>query len=99
MRLGFRAAMIGVALAGGPVAAAEVTVLPDGPDRELVLKTCQSCHDLQMVFDVAGSTRAEWTGTLDEMVDHGLSVSRDDRARILDYLATYLGPTPPKAKP
>jgi cytochrome c2 len=77
-------------------AAAEITELPQGPDRDLVLKVCQSCHDLQMVFDAAGISRQEWDMSLDEMTANGMNVSADDRAKILAYLSTYLGPTPPK---
>jgi hypothetical protein len=77
-------------------AAAEITELPQGPDRDLVLKVCQSCHDLQMVFD-AGISRQEWDMSLDEMTANGMNISADDRAKILTYLSTYLGPTPPKA--
>jgi hypothetical protein len=47
-------------------AAAEITELPPGPDRDLVAKVCQSCHDLQMVFDAAGISRQEWDMWLEE---------------------------------
>jgi hypothetical protein len=78
-------------------AAAEITELPPGPDRDLVAKVCQSCHDLQMVFDAAGISRGEWDMSLDEMTANGMNISADDRPKILDYLSTYLGPAPPKA--
>jgi cytochrome c5 len=78
-------------------AAAEITELPQGPDRDLVSKVCQSCHDLQMVFDAAGISRGEWDMSLDEMTANGMNISADDRAKILAYLSTYLGPAPPKA--
>jgi hypothetical protein len=35
--------------------------------------------------------------SLDEMTASGMNVSADGRAKILDYLSTYLGPSPPKA--
>jgi hypothetical protein len=76
--------------------AAEVTELPQGPNRDLVSKVCQSCHDLQMVFDAAGISRNEWDMSLDEMTANGMNISTDDRAKILEYLSTYLGPAPPK---
>jgi hypothetical protein len=79
-------------------AAAEITELPEGPNRDLVSKTCQSCHDLQMVFDAVGFSREEWDMTLEEMNANGMNVSTDDRAKILEDLATYLGPSPDKAK-
>jgi hypothetical protein len=75
--------------------AAELTELPAGPDRELVSKTCQSCHDLQMVFEAAGIGREVWDAALDQMAANGMAVSPADRAKILNYLSTYLGPSPP----
>ena len=77
--------------------AAELTELPEGPNRDLVAKVCQSCHDLEMVFAAAGISRQEWDMSLDEMTANGMNVSADDRAKILSYLSTYLGPSPPKA--
>jgi hypothetical protein len=41
--------------------AAEMTALPEGPNRDLVSKVCQGCHDLQMVFDAAGLAAASGT--------------------------------------
>jgi cytochrome c5 len=77
--------------------AAQLTELPEGPNRELVSKVCQGCHDLQMVLDAAGTSRAEWDMSLDEMTANGMNLSADDRAKVLTYLSTYLGPTPPKS--
>ena len=74
-----------------------MTELPAGPDRELVSKTCQSCHDLQMVFEAAGISREVWDSALDQMTANGMVVSAEDRAKILNYLSTYLGPSPPQA--
>jgi hypothetical protein len=52
-----------------------------------------------MVFDAAGSNRDDWDRALDEMTDNGMNISAGDRAKILAYLSTYLGPSPPKAAP
>jgi hypothetical protein len=96
-----RAIVLGTAIGGAAfslaAAAAELTELPPGPDRDLVAKVCKSCHDLQMVFDAAGISRQEWDMSLDEMTANGMNISADDRAKILAYLSTYLGPSPPKA--
>jgi hypothetical protein len=50
-----------------------------------------------MVFDGAGFSRDEWDMALDEMIANGMNISADERAKILRYLTTYLGPSPPKA--
>jgi len=75
--------------------AAELTKLPEGPNRELVAKVCQSCHDLQMVFDAAGFSRGDWDSAIEEMTANGMNISADDREKILVYLATFLGPARP----
>jgi hypothetical protein len=71
------------------VAAAE---LPPGPNRDLVNRECQACHDIDMVVDAAGASRSDWSATLEAMTGYGLSVTPEDRTKILDYLATALGP-------
>jgi hypothetical protein len=70
--------------------------LPDGPNRALVTSRCTECHDLQMVFDAAGISREDWNGALEEMTSYGMKVTPEERTQILDYLATYLGPSAKK---
>jgi hypothetical protein len=82
--LGATALMLGAAAAQG-------IELPAGPNREVVSRECQSCHDLSMVVAAAGLTRDGWNGVIDEMTSYGLSVTPDQRTRILEYLSTYLG--------
>ena len=81
-------AMFG-ALMGGMAVAAE---LPAGPNRDLVVRECTACHDLDMLLGAAGANREAWNGAIDQMTEYGLKVSAEDRARILEYLATALGP-------
>jgi hypothetical protein len=75
--------------------AAPLKELPAGPNRDLVARECQACHDLDNVLEGAGASRESWDGAIEQMVGYGLSVTPDERAKILDYLATYLGPDPP----
>jgi hypothetical protein len=79
-------------------AAAQGIELPTGPDRDVVSRECQACHDLSMVVGATGLTRDGWSGVIDEMVSYGLSVSPDQRTRILEYLSIYLGPASPPSK-
>lgn len=72
--------------------------LPAGPNKDIVTRTCGSCHDLEMVFDAAGQTREGWIGTIEEMTGYGLKVSPDERAQILEYLTTFLGPDAKKPR-
>jgi hypothetical protein len=76
---------------------ADLKQLPEGPDRELVSKVCQTCHELQLVLDAAGISREEWDMSLDEMTTNGMNLSPGERSKILGYLSTYLGPAPPNA--
>jgi hypothetical protein len=87
--------LVGLGIMGASIVAlcgADAAELPVGPNREIVSRECQACHDLEMVFDAAGATRDDWNGALEQMTSYGLHVSPEDRAKILDYLATYLGP-------
>jgi hypothetical protein len=80
-------------------AAARQADLPPGPDRELVLRKCQVCHDLSVVVEASGLSRADWNVTIDEMItSNGMSVTPEERKKILDYLSSYLGPSAPHAQ-
>jgi cytochrome c5 len=88
-RLLFSALSISVAMLGA--ASAQRADLPAGPDRDLVSSACQACHDLSMVVAATGLTREGWDGTIEEMISYGMRVDKEDRAKILNYLSTYLG--------
>ena len=72
-------------------AVAQPRDLPDGPNRDVVSRRCQECHDLSMVIAAAGLSRDGWNATIEEMVSYGLRVTPDERAQLLEYLSTYLG--------
>jgi hypothetical protein len=74
----------------GP-AAAQPIQLPAGPNREVVSRECQACHDLGMVVAATGLSREGWNSTIDEMISYGMRVDAQDRAKILDYLSSFLG--------
>jgi hypothetical protein len=44
-----------------------------------------------MVTAAAGQSRDGWDATIEEMVSYGWRVTPDKRARLLEYLSTYLG--------
>jgi mono/diheme cytochrome c family protein len=102
MRLvGWSFGVIGAAFAA--VAALAQVPFPEGPNRELVVRTCSACHGLEFVMGRVGADEAGWAGTLDEMESNGLYISPDERKKIIEYLATYLGPNGgaprPKSEP
>jgi cytochrome c5 len=73
-------------------AVAQPADLPAGPNREMVAHECTACHDLGMVLSQSGLDRAGWSATIDEMMGYGLRVTPEEQAKIIEYLATYLGP-------
>jgi hypothetical protein len=73
-------------------AGAGAAELPAGPNRDVVARTCGACHDLEMVYGAAGQTREGWNDTIEEMTGYGLRVSPAERAQILEYLTSFLGP-------
>ena len=73
-------------------AAAQLRDLPAGPNRDLVSRACQACHDLSMVVAATGLTREGWDATIEEMISYGMRVDAGDRAKILEYLSNHLGP-------
>jgi cytochrome c5 len=81
--------LVGVATSflAAATAGAQGLELPAGPDRDLVSRACQACHDLSMLLAAKGLT------AIDEMISYGMRVEPDERSRILDYLASRLGPS------
>ena len=61
-------------------------------DRELVIRTCIGCHPLNFLYSTVGRSRDGWSRTLDDMKNYGMNVTAQERAQILEYLATSLGP-------
>jgi hypothetical protein len=90
--------IFGVIGAGLMSVSAGAVELPAGPNKDIVARACGSCHDLDMVFDAAGQTREGWSGTIEEMTGYGLQVSAAERAQILEYLTSFLGPEAKKAR-
>jgi mono/diheme cytochrome c family protein len=87
--------VIGASALSGRSAAVE---LPRGPNRSLVFAHCQTCHSLDYLTDSRGLDRSQWEAVIDSMGQLGLpAMSAEERDRLLDYLATYLGPHPPAA--
>jgi hypothetical protein len=71
--------------------AAQGLTLPPGPNRDVVSRACQTCHDLSMVIAATGLTRDGWNATIDEMISYGMRVEPEERRVILEYLSSYLG--------
>ncbi len=95
IKAGSMLALIGASLVPAGAGAVE---LPAGPNKDIVARACGSCHDLDMVYEAAGQTREGWNGTIEEMTGYGLKVSAAERAQILEYLTSFLGPEAKKPR-
>jgi hypothetical protein len=81
-----------VTLAFLSVRATAQTVLPDGPNSELVARACGACHDVSLVLGTGGQSRENWAASIENMTAFGMDIPLADRRLILEYLATYLPP-------
>ena len=85
------ACAIGASFLVSSIGAGRAGDLPPGPNREIVDRVCQSCHDSNY-FESTNRDRESWNSVIEEMVSYGLRVDDAERAKILDYLAMALGP-------
>jgi glucose dehydrogenase len=69
-------------------------VLPDGPEKQALVKVCSKCHGLE-TFSHSRMTREEWKNTINDMVQRGASGSPRELQTILDYLSNNLGSNAP----
>jgi len=90
--------ILGMISSGFLSVGADAVELPAGPNKDVVARACSSCHDLDMVFDAAGQTREGWNGTIEEMAGYGLQLSPGERAQVLEYLVSFLGPDAKKSR-
>src|SRR5688572_2999340 len=70
----------------GPVFAQDT--LPEGPGKEQTLRLCSTCHEAAKATSVK-LTREGWVETIDRMKAFGAAGADDDRAAVLEYLATH----------
>ncbi len=87
--------VVGATLVALGVRATAQVALPDGPNCDLVVRTCGTCHDISTVVDTGGRSREDWNETIAAMTSFGLNITSAERALVLQYLASYL-PFPPR---
>ena len=90
------ACLIAAAFTLVPLAAqAQDSGLPQGPGKEMVEGVCTACHQTNMITASSGYTREHWSELIGTMID--LSRSPQERATLLDYLATHFPPNTKRA--
>src|ERR1700680_1428058 len=63
---------------------------PEGAGKKTVEAACASCHGLDVVIDKKLSREA-WQGVVKTMVDRGASLTKDEAAHVVGYLAQNFG--------
>src|ERR1700761_4449598 len=83
--------------------------LPDGAQKQTVLKLCGTCHSPNLVLGRA-MTREQWGDTVSSMVARGAKGTPEEFSEVVDYLAANFpaksaaaakataGAVPPKPK-
>jgi competence ComEA-like helix-hairpin-helix protein len=64
--------------------------LPPGPGKEAVATVCAGCHSVTNIRQQRLS-KEEWTSEIDQMVDHGATITDEQMPVILEYLITNFG--------
>lgn len=87
MGLQFAAAQAPAAKSGTNTAA-----LPDGPGKEVVQKSCTSCHSIETITK-SRNTADGWADVVSQMIGRGANISDDDAETVVEYLAAHFGPS------
>ena len=74
-------------------ASAGAQPLPDGPGKEITVKVCSQCHDVERVTQYKMS-RDDWAAMVKTMFDFGADAAPEDAKTITDYLATHFPAAP-----
>jgi competence protein ComEA len=69
----------------------DAKLLPDGPGKEVVVRTCLECHDAA-TFRKKRLNRDDWSETVGKMVDQGAQANSQEQTAIIDYLVHNFGP-------
>ena len=89
--------------AATPAAAAQAAPdnhpeMPDGPGKDVTLRTCTKCHS---ITNVTGQHKDKdgWTSTITKMVGYGATGTDDEFEAILTYVSKNYGLDTPAAPP
>jgi competence protein ComEA len=73
--------------------AAPQDLLPEAPNKQLVVAKCTQCHGADQFASHRQSASA-WDETVNKMQSKGLVLTDDDYDKVLAYLSTNLAPLP-----
>ena len=60
--------------------------LPPGPGKDVLLRTCTSCHAAALITQQR-KPPSEWAKTVDKMVGWGAPLPAEEKQGLVDYLA------------
>lgn len=64
--------------------------LPSGAGREVVSKSCLTCHDAAII-EMQRKNRERWSRSVRRMVDWGAQLSAEQEDVVVDYLVEHFG--------
>lgn len=77
-------------MAGAAAPRAQAQDLPDGEGKDVVVKSCTSCHDADN-FTSKKHTKPEWKEVVDTMIAYGAEITDAQSDVITTYLAKNFG--------
>ena len=66
------------------------STLEEGEGRDLVVKKCTVCHDLERI-PARRRDRLGWEDVVDSMKSRGADITAEERQTIVDYLTAHYG--------
>jgi competence protein ComEA len=69
----------------------DAQLLPGGPAKALIVRTCLECHD-SASFRKKRLTADDWSETVGQMVDQGAQATDAEQTAIVEYLVDNFGP-------
>src|SRR2546428_13199065 len=69
-----------------PAQAQDNSSLPEGPEKELVLKVCTGCHGADVATNAA-TDKSGWLGIVNQMVATGAKIKKGENPAFVNYLA------------
>ena len=73
-----------------PPSQTDADLFPDGPGKDIVVKTCLTCHNSKIATSKPG-TEDEWADVVNQMMGKGAVLSDDEVDQVVEYLAKHFG--------
>jgi hypothetical protein len=85
-------ALIGAIFVIGIAAGAWGQELPEGKGKDVVEKACTVCHGTSQ-FTSSRLSKSDWEYVVNDMIDRGALITKDEAVIIVEYLTEHFGPT------